>query len=311
MKHMRLLLAYDGSESSNAALEDLLRAGLPSTAEALVMTIADVFLPPPITKAVGETIPAYVPSGVRLAHERAAHELKQAEQLAAKASQRIRQSFPDWTVSYEAVADSPAWAIIRKTDDWRPDLLVMGAHGHSVLGGRLILGSVSQRVLYEAGCSVRIARGRHDVGDPIRLIVGVDGSSNSRAAIDAVLKREWPNGTEVRLLSVVDTVMPLTTDEPDDEALRWIEVGDESKWDQVRELFEPIAEKLRAAGLKTALVIRSGNPKDEIVAEAESWSADAVFLGAKGIRGIEHLLLGSVSAAAAATAPCSVEVVRS
>src|SRR4030095_3748666 len=95
----------------------------------------------------------------------------------------------------------------------KPNLVVVGAQGHSVLGGRLILGSVSQRVLYEASCSVRVARDRHkDTKNPLRLLLGVDNSEYSNAAVEAVCQREWPKGTEVRLLAVVDTVMPITSD---------------------------------------------------------------------------------------------------
>ena len=40
-----------------------------------------------------------------------------------------------------------------------PDLIVVGSHGRSALG-RFMLGSVSQKVVTEAHCSVRVARGR-------------------------------------------------------------------------------------------------------------------------------------------------------
>ena len=66
----------------------------------------------------------------------------------------------------------------------------------------------------------------------------------------------------------------------------------------------------RSAGLNASLMIRRGNPKDEIIEEAEGWGADCIFLGAKGTRGVERLLLGSVSSAVSARARCSVEVVR-
>jgi nucleotide-binding universal stress UspA family protein len=60
----------------------------------------------------------------------------------------------------------------------------------------------------------------------------------------------------------------------------------------------------------TAVELRKGNPKSVLVEEAESWGADCVFVGARGMRGVGHLLMGSVSAAVAARAHCSVEVVR-
>ena len=307
---MKILVAYDGSEAASAVFEDLRHAGLTADSEVLVMSMADVFVPPPINEAVDNTFPLYVPEGIRRAHERAQQKLDQAGDLARRASEQIKSIFPDWRVSSQAEADSPAWGLIKKADEWNPDLIVMGARGHSVFGGRLILGSVSQRVLYEARCSVRIARGWTKGSEqPARLLIGVDGSSHANAAVDAVCNRNWPKGTEVGLLAVVDTVIPITA-AGEASAVKWIEVADESNWQQVRELFEPLAQKIRSAGLHAEVLIRRGDPADEILDESHTWGADCIFVGAKGTRGIDRLLLGSVSSALAARARCSVEIVR-
>lgn len=308
---MKILIAYDGSDSADAALEDLKRAGLPEVTQARVMTVADVFVPPPIDEEIDNTFPMYVPAGVKRAHKRAEHKLKEAAEMAKRTSERIKKTFPKWQVRHEALADSPAWAVVRTADEWKPDLIVLGAQGHSVLGGRLILGSVSQRVLYEAGCSVRIGRSsRRSDDSPLRLLIGVDNSSYSAAAVDAVSERKWPSGTEVRLLAVVDTVMAITPVPSQPQTVKWIEVGDEDNWDQVREIFQPSADKLLSVGLNAAVMIRRGNPTNEILDEAESWGADCIFVGPKGTRGIDRLLLGSVSSTVSARAQCSVEVVR-
>jgi len=112
------------------------------------------------------------------------------------------------------------------------------------------------------------------------------------------------------LLAVVDTVMAITPDPLKPSAMKWIEVGDENNWDAVREIFEPSAARLRRAGLHAEIFIKRGNPADQILEEADSWGADCIFLGAKGTRGIDRLLLGSVSSAVSSRARCSVEVVR-
>jgi nucleotide-binding universal stress UspA family protein len=304
---MKILIAYDGSECSDIAVEDLKRAGLPSEAEVLVMSLADVFLPA-VEDDDTEAMP--VPDVVKRARERAQQELAEARELAKRASEQIESLFPGWQVRYEAQADSPAWALLRTADEWKPDLIVMGARGHSVFGGRLILGSISQRVLYEARCAVRIARERQNKEDgPVRILIGVDQSSDSNFAVDAVCSRKWPKGSEVGLLAVVDTVMPLGSGEGA-SPMKWIEVGDEKNWDQVREIFAPSAERLRREGLHAEVLIRRGNPADQILEEADSWGADCIFVGARGTRGIDRLLLGSVSSAVSARAHCSVEVVR-
>ena len=44
---MRILIGYDGSECADAALDDLMQAGLPANAEAHILSVAEVWLPPP------------------------------------------------------------------------------------------------------------------------------------------------------------------------------------------------------------------------------------------------------------------------
>jgi nucleotide-binding universal stress UspA family protein len=307
---MKILLAYDGSEFADDALTDLKNAGLGSDAEVLVLSLADVFLPPPLNEAVDETAPAYVPESVRRALDRAQQELDEAKALAKRAADQIRAAFPSWTINYDAQADSPAWALLRTADAWNPDLIILGARGHSVFGGRLILGSISQRVLYEARSSVRIARAPvREVDGPVRILIAVDRSEDSNAAVAAVARRSWPTGSEVALLTVVDTVMAVNPfGQP--SMMKWIEVADEENWEQVRELFAPEAQRLKEAGLHVEVLVRRGSPADQILEEANTWGADCIFLGAKGTRGIERLMLGSVSSAVAARALCSVEVVR-
>ncbi len=307
---MKILIGYDGSECSDVALAELKNAGLPKNSEATILSTADVILPPPLDDS-DETFPPHEPAAVKKARKRAELKLREAESMAKRASDRLKEHSPDWTVRNKALADSPAWALLRTADDWKADLIVVGAQGHSVLGGRVILGSVSQRVLYEARCSVRIGRGQgREAGSPLRLLIGVDNSLDSNAAVEAVGKREWPNGTEVRLLAVVETVIMMTPDPSEPAILTWWAGENEDDMDQVRQMFEPSADKLRAAGLNATVTIKAGNPKDQIVEEAENWKASCIFLGAKGTRGIDRLLLGSVSSAVAARAHCSVEVVR-
>lgn len=307
---MRILLAYDGSEFADAALADLKTAGLGAEAEVLVLSLADVFLPPAENEATEDAAQTYVPDSVRVALERAQQKLDEAKALAQRAAEQLRSAFPTWLVSYDAQADSPAWGLLRTAEEWKPVLIVLGARGHSVFGGRLILGSVSQRVLYEACCSVRIARTPvRDVVGPVRILIAVDRSKDSNAAVEAVCRRSWPKGSEVALLTIVDTVMAVNpADDP--SVVKWIEVGDEKNWEQVRELFAPEAQKLRDAGLHVDILVSRGDPADQILEEANTWGADCIFLGAKGTRGIERLMLGSVSSAVAARAHCSVEVVR-
>jgi nucleotide-binding universal stress UspA family protein len=304
---MKVLIAYDGSSCADAALNDLPCAGLPHEAEALILSVVEVFLPP---SSPTSAFPAHVPPAVQMAWTQATHALDEAHTLAQQARARLLKSFPAWDVSAEACADSPAWAIIKKVEAWQPDIVVVGSHGRSALR-RFVLGSVSQKVLTEAHCSVRIGRQRRqaDTG-PLHLIIGIDGSPDTAAAVQAVAARGWPVDSAVRLVTALDARMSTTlalmrlpaetgTAERDAEASVWM-----------AETVEPMAELLRTRGLTVSAAIKEGDPKHVLLDEAEQWAADCLFVGARGLSRVERFLLGSVSASVAARAHCSVEVVR-
>jgi nucleotide-binding universal stress UspA family protein len=282
----KLLIAYDGSACSDAALNDLRRAGLPTALEAVVITVADIILPPPDDSLPADDQPAIrIPEVERHAQARAEKAITEARAFAEQAAQRVKADFPRWDVRTEVRCDAPAWAIIELADRDNSDLILVGSHRHSVVGGHLILGSVSQRVLYEARCSVRVARcstERREV--PVRIIVGFNGSQDSEAAVDAVASRVWPEGSEARIITARAALKPETQG--------------------------VAAEKLRAAGLTISEVSREGDPAHVLIREAEEWAADSIFVGTRDVHGFQHLLHGSVSSAVAARAQCSVEVAR-
>lgn len=284
-KVSKILIAYDGSACSDAALNDLRRAGLPESAEAVVISVAYVFLPPPSGEADEDEIvsPGALPL-VRPSQEQAAKAVKEALAVAERGAARVKADFPGWSVRAGADGDAPAWAVIKLAGSMAADLVVVGSHGHSSAGGRLILGSVSQRVLYDAPCSVRVARCA-DVRreGPVRLVVGFNGP-HDEAAVDAVASRAWPEGSEARVVIAGRATKP--------------------------EARGVAAAKLRAAGLAVSEVEREGDPAHVLVREAEEQGADSIFVGTRDVHGFRHLLHGSVSSAVAASAQCSVEVVR-
>lgn len=304
---MKILIAYDGSEATSAALDDLARAGLPDQAEVRLLTVADVFLPPADSDDAGEGFSGPMPPMVHRAHQRAAAEVERARVAAEREGQRLSTNFPGWNITAEALADSPAWAIVRVADEWQADLIVTGAGGDADMGGRFILGSVSQRVLYEAKSSVRIARATRNTESSLRLVLGIDNSAGCQAAVETIAGRQWPTGSQIRLVSVLDDGLFA---ESSSGVRLWSEVEQDPRQEIFGEVFRSAAEKLAQAGLEVSVVLREGNPKRILIEEAESWAADTIFLGAKGMRGIDRILLGSVSASVADNARCSVEVVR-
>lgn len=297
---MKILIGYDGSECADAALADLLQAGLPRAVDALIVSVAEIWMPPPPPSSfeiVEAATDLHSAAELQLRYAKSSSAMMEAEALAERAGERLRNDFPTWTVRADALVGSPARELIAKADEWKPDLIVVGSHGRSAFG-RFVLGSVSQKILNEARCPVRIARGQTKVEDtPARIIVGMDDSPDSELAVLEVASRWWPPRSAVELVTAVE---PLNTFgfEPDAEIER------------ARKIHKAAKARLHDAGLKISTLIEEGNPKSLLVEEAEKFRADSIFVGARGHSFFERFLLGSVSAAVAARAHCSVEVVR-
>jgi nucleotide-binding universal stress UspA family protein len=317
---MKILIGYDGSECAKAALDDLKRAGLPGTAEAHVLSVAEVWLPPPPPSSyeiVESALGVKITGGHERGYARASAAITGAQALAEFACTQLKTRFPHWDVLAETRCGSPAWELVFKADQWKPDLIVVGSHGRTALG-RFVLGSVSQRVLTEALCSVRIARGRveelagpEELASPVRVIIGLDGSDASQAAVKAVATRTWPPGSEAKLMVVNDPFLSASVGElilPVDKTAEE-EINEELLW--AEEIVNEAEAHLSNSAIKVTKVLRQGCPKAELSKAAEEWSADCIFLGATGFSNrFERFLLGSVSATVAARVHCSVEVIR-
>lgn len=194
------------------------------------------------------------------------------------------------------------------------DLIVMGAHRASALAD-MFMTSVAAHALRQATCSVAVVRPRifEDVAAR-RILLATDGSTYSEAAARAISKRPWPHGTEVRVLSVVEVVMPaiVALVEPPfvhvDEAKKFREEALTRAQDAVADA----AGILAPTGLvvtESISVLLDGT-KEVILKEAREWGADWIFVGSHGRRGAERLFAGSISESIAGQAECSVEVVR-
>lgn len=315
--NMRVLIGYDGSECAEAAVYDLHRAGLPSNTEAVVMTSADVspHLPASCYDTTDPAALAKEPAIIRAAHILARAALEEARSMAARGAERVRAEFPAWKVDAEAAGDyAPYRALVQKADKWRPDLLVVGSHGRSA-AGRAVFGSVSQNVLSHAICSVRIARFREDAGrlagDPVRLVLGIDGSNDSAAAVSAVADRVWPLGSEVLVVMAVDPHLTMALAYgPQFGMVAWPAGGDGGHLERARHIAQSVADELKRSGLSAVPIVQEDDPKQVLLREADRSKADCIFVGAKGHSRLERFLLGSVSTAIATRARCSVEVIR-
>jgi nucleotide-binding universal stress UspA family protein len=143
----------------------------------------------------------------------------------------------------------------------------------------------------------------------VNLLVAYDGSKHADAAVAAVADRSWPKGTRVTALAVSEFQLRIG-----DLSLVLTKAlgrsGPASPWPWMEARLAKVAKTLEAAGLPTETALLIGEPRQAIVEQAKRLKSDCVFLGSHGYTGLRRVMLGSVSAAVAAHAPCSVEVIH-
>jgi nucleotide-binding universal stress UspA family protein len=297
---VKILIGYDGSRHADAALADLRAAGLPAKAEAKVVTVTTPWKGRPPQGLGGSRLE-------REAEAIAVEARRQGEALAEKAAERLRQAFPDWRVTSEALLDHPAEGLVRRAESWKADLVVMGCRGRTALG-RLLLGSVTTQVLNHAPCDVRVSRPRRRPGSAPKVLVAVDGSVGSDQAVAAAAARHWPRGTRIRVIAALEGIGLTDTLRGMRESLLGGSKHGPRAW--VDRKCASAARRLATPGVAVGTAVRIGDPRLVILREARDWDADCLFVGSRGLAGIERFLLGSVSGAVSAHAPCTVEVIR-
>jgi nucleotide-binding universal stress UspA family protein len=278
---MRILTAYNGTEFARAAIEDLTRAGMPSEAQTVVMTVAEPCFP---------TV-----------------EPRLVQDVAAEGATRVGALFPRWQVTTNTCAGAAIREIVAFADKFRPDLVVLGEPNNEVF-----LGPVCQGLLTDSAFALRIARKpqRQPNDRPPRLLVGFDGSDGAMLAIETIVNRTWPEGTSVRLLSIDNTGVLGTIGRlsPQMRAAA-VGAGFASHWAET--LASRALKLLSDKGIDAAIDLVSGHPQDALINAAQESKADCIFVGPHSAgNSFERYLLGSVSATVAARANCTVEVVR-
>lgn len=141
------------------------------------------------------------------------------------------------------------------------------------------------------------------------IVLGVDESPHSEAAVEWVKNMTWPKGTRVR---VVSSVRPLIA------AYSEVYVPgpgiSEELTRQELEYHEGLAarveDRLRKAGFTTEASVITGDPREVLIAAAKEAKADLIVVGSHGRSGLTKLLLGSVASHVVTHAPCSVMVVK-
>lgn len=143
----------------------------------------------------------------------------------------------------------------------------------------------------------------------MKILIGVDGSPYSNAALEVVCGHSWPAGSKVLAISAIPFAIQAYT-----EVYLPPAATNEDLIKELTKIHEDIVSraesKLREKGLATEGRVLQGDPRSVIVQAAKEEGADLVVVGSHGRTGLAKMLLGSVAGHVVTHAPCSVLVVK-
>jgi nucleotide-binding universal stress UspA family protein len=226
------------------------------------------------------------------------------ESVITQASGEALKVAPGLIITHAEHRGSPRRALVDESDGAR--LLVLGCRGMGGFAG-LLLGSVSRGCVHRSWCPVVVVRspdetGAHGLSDERRIVVGVDGSDSSNAALLWAGQQAEITGATLEAITTWDWVenygwgvaVPAV---PDPSA---------SSEHMLARAIEPVRRTF--PGITIEPVAIQGAAAEVLV--KASVGADLLVVGGRGHSELIGMLLGSVSEHCATHAHCPVLVMR-
>jgi len=242
----------------------------------------------------------------------------QQERIRVDAEDQLQQLLGSLPVQWESIIDvgQPSEEIGRIVEEKQIDLVISATRGRSGLK-RLILGSVTERLMRSLTCPLLVVRSKDpappDPADPSiqpgKILIGCDFSGDSRLAVEYGLSLAQEFEAELHLVHVI---APPTYPE-------FLKTGTSAAHGiQDHVLSELLTQKLQDlvpeearnwCRLHTALL--EGPPYQELIEYADRQSMDMIVMGMRGHGLVRTLLLGSTTDRVVRHTPCPVLVVSS
>ena len=270
---MRVLLAIDGSPSSEAARTLIDTLAWPAGTSILVLGVA------PTTAIGGGGLGAL--AGLPIMESPSPDPEATLGPVLVEASSSLMR--PGRRVERRLVQGRPATSIVDEATAWDADLIVVGSRGLGRVS-TMVLGSVSAEVVDHAPCPVLVTRSPA-IG---KVLVAVDGSSTSRLALEH-LALGYLAGHPMEVISV----------EPS-----------HASQVQADAIAAQAADELHRSGHRARPTIGVGDPAHEIIEAAAALDCDLIAMGSRGHTGLARLRLGSVARNVLLHTHASVLVVR-
>ena len=144
----------------------------------------------------------------------------------------------------------------------------------------------------------------------MKVLLAVDESPFSQEAVQSVLDQFGPKDTQVQVVNVVEPISAYFSAEWFPHFTPYAEKVEQEREKQAGALVQDVCAKLTKAGFRNSKIILRGDARAAILDRASEWKPDLIVVGSHGLKGLNRLLMGSVSDAVVRHAPCSVQVVR-
>jgi nucleotide-binding universal stress UspA family protein len=156
----------------------------------------------------------------------------------------------------------------------------------------------------------RTRRPKSDAGGAMKIILGVDDSPCSEAAVAWIKSMAWPRDTQVIVVSVDPPPIGIYS-----EVYAPLSADVAVLMQEQTRLCQEIAARAEAAiadsGLRVTACVSRGDPRLVLVEAGRGEKADLIVVGSHGHTGIKRVILGSVAQYVVSHAPCPVVVVKS
>lgn len=241
------------------------------------------------------------PMGVSISHQ--IEPLRRAaERLLDQTCRRIRADHPGLQIEVVIQYGGVAPALLQEATD--AVLIVVGSRGLGEFRD-LAVGSVSAHVATHAPCPVVVIPSRWTSENADGVVVGVDGSSTSSAAIDFAF--EQAQARDTTLTAVLAWHDPVRTGPGDMLPLVYdLDALEQESAAVLAEAIAGHAEKYPDVIVRQQLV--RGHADDVLIDAGRT--AELLVVGSRGRGAFRGLLLGSTSRSLVHHAPCPVAVVR-
>jgi nucleotide-binding universal stress UspA family protein len=204
----------------------------------------------------------------------------------------------------------PTDTILKYAEEHSPDLIVIGGKAAGMLGG--LLGNVAANVIHSGHWPVLVVHGPYK--SLKRVLLVTDGSPASRYTCEYFGAFPLPMETSLEIMHVVVPVRATYPVEPAGLALPTISVEEEARLNQQNVLNgQNFLEKASAElghPQNPKLVLRIGDPLDQILTYIKTENIDLLVCGSRGVGNLAGWLMGSLSRELVRQATCSVLVVR-